>query len=177
MTSYFVENAKPKTNKSKRFKIWKSIASIETVPRVQNPRPTPEHPSVDHNLLKLVDECNEKEFVGRFMTTSWEETSSEHVMDIKRYSTSGDNYMGEHLINIDKYSITDSTEKQNYIAFDKDEETKCIFAKVSRNRAKFHLATDKKIKLLRRYAHTMVGAKPKVVRGKKCDSWNYNRVA
>ena len=28
------------------------------------------------------------------------------------------------------------------------------------------IATDKKIKLLRRYAPTMVGAKPKVVRGK-----------
>ena len=91
---------------------------------------------------------------------------------INWYSTSGDNYQEEHLINIDKFLTKDSTEKQNFIAFDQYEESKCIFAKVSRNRAKIHLDTDKKIKLLQRYAPTMVGAKPKVVRGEKCDSWN-----
>ena len=34
------------------------------------------------------------------------------------------------------------------------------------------MATDKNIKLLRRFPPTIVKAKPKVVRGKKCDGFN-----
>ena len=34
------------------------------------------------------------------------------------------------------------------------------------------MATDKNMKLLRRFAPTMVGVKPKVIRGKKCDNFN-----
>ena len=41
-----------------------------------------------------------------------------------------------------------------------------------RNRAKRLLATDKNMKLLHRFAPTMLEAKPKMVRGKKCDSFN-----
>ena len=106
------------------------------------------------------------------MTTSWEETISEPVMDINRYSTSGENYGEQDIIKIDPFETKDRTEKQNFITFDQYQESKCIFTKVSRNRVKRHLATDKSIKLLRRYAPTMVGAKSKVIRGKKCDSWN-----
>ena len=58
------------------------------------------------------------------------------------YSTSSDNYGREHIIKIEAVETKDSMEKQNFIAFDQYEESKCIFAKVSRNRAKRHLATD-----------------------------------
>ena len=62
--------------------------------------------------------------------------------------------------------------KNNFVAFDKYKKLRCIFAKVLRNGAKRHLVTDKNIELLQRFAHTMVGSKPKVIRGKKCNSIN-----
>ena len=62
--------------------------------------------------------------------------------------------------------------KKHYIAFDEHEKSKCIFTKVSRNRVQRHFAMDKNRKLLQRFTPTMIGEKPKVIRGGKCDSFN-----
>ena len=74
--------------------------------------------------MKLVDNCNKNEIVGRFMTTSWEETVSEPVMEINWDSTSGKNYVEEDIINIDCFKTKDSTRKKHFIAFDEYEQSK-----------------------------------------------------
>ena len=73
---------------------------------------------------------------------------------------------------IDHFKILDSTEDNHILAYDKSENSLRIFAKVSRQIAQQHLATSKNINHIRWFASEIIGAKPKGVRGGKCDSVN-----
>ena len=68
---------------------------------------------------------------------------------------------------INNFKTLDSTEDKHILAFDESEPSMRVFAKVSRGIARHRLATTK-----RWFAPAIIGVKPKVVRGKKCDSVN-----
>ena len=72
----------------------------------------------------------------------------------------------------DHFKTLDSTEENHILAYDKSENSLRIFAKVSRQIARRHLAAPKNINRIRWFAPEIIKAKPKVVRGKKCDSVN-----
>ena len=73
---------------------------------------------------------------------------------------------------IDAFETLDSTEEKHIIAYNESDKSLHIFAKVSRQIARRHLATTKNINRMRWFAREIIGAKSKVVRGKNCDSVN-----
>ena len=108
----FCQEHETQTAGLKRYKTWESLAQIEPITNKQNRRSVPKHRSVINKFLKLVDNCNKNEIVGRFMTTNWEETVSKPVMDINRYSTSSENYGKEDIIKINRFETKNSTENK-----------------------------------------------------------------
>ena len=111
MASYFVQAAKPKISRSKRYKTWDSLAQIQAQTKTKNRLPVGNYLSVKNKRLKLIENYTESEIAGRFMVTSWEETVSEPVTNINWYSASGEDYTTEDIINIDCFKTKDSTEK------------------------------------------------------------------
>ena len=66
---------------------------------------------VEKKHLKLIDNCSESNIVGKFTTTSWDETVSEPVIQINRYSKSGENYANKDMIKIDCFKTKDITKE------------------------------------------------------------------
>ena len=73
---------------------------------------------------------------------------------------------------IDHFEILDSTENKHILTFDESQPPLRVFAKVSRAIARRNLSIMKNINLIKWFAPAIIGAKSKVLRGKKCDSAN-----
>eukprot|EP00536_Pseudo-nitzschia_multiseries_P016880 jgi/Psemu1/48220/gm1.48220_g len=95
------------------------------------------------------------------METSW----GEQIVRTKEYTST-------EAVSIDCFDILDSTDEKHIIAVDESEPLLRIFAKVSRDKAKQHLARSSRIETTRRFSKEIVEAKPEVVRGSKCTSIN-----
>eukprot|EP00536_Pseudo-nitzschia_multiseries_P006003 jgi/Psemu1/14231/gm1.14231_g len=100
-------------------------------------------------------------FKGKFMKSSW----GEQIVGTKEYTST-------EAVSIDCFDILDSTDEKHIIAVDESEPSLRIFAKVSRDKAKQHLAQSSRIETTRRFLKEIVEAKPEVVRGSKCTSIN-----
>ena len=94
-----------------------------------------------------------EELRGMFLETSWGKSPV-----VKK------NYADNDGQCIDHFEIIDSKEFKHILAFDKCQPSLRVFAKVSRAIARRHLATTKNINLIRWFAPTIIGARPKVVR-------------
>eukprot|EP00536_Pseudo-nitzschia_multiseries_P011441 jgi/Psemu1/28894/gm1.28894_g len=81
-------------------------------------------------------------------------------------------YQPEQALSIENFNKLDSTKDEHILAFDDTNPSLRIFAKVSRKFAKRHLVLKNNIKVLRKFAPEIVGAKPTVARGQKCGSIN-----
>eukprot|EP00536_Pseudo-nitzschia_multiseries_P014701 jgi/Psemu1/39830/gm1.39830_g len=81
-------------------------------------------------------------------------------------------YQPEQALSIENFDTLDSTKDEHIVAFDDTNPSLCIFAKVSRKFAKRHMTSKNNIKVLRKFAPEIVGAKPTVPRGHKCGSIN-----
>ena len=112
--------------------------------------------------MKRIVENSEDELVGLFLETKW----GKSITGEKKYDKK-DNKC------IDHFKTLDSMEDKHIIAVNESESSMRIFAKMSRGIAWHHLATTKNINRTRWFAPAIIGAKPKVMRGKKCDSVNY----
>ena len=106
------------------------------------------------------------------------ENSNNELVDMFLEANWGKSNVGEEKYGevdgkcIDHFKTLDSTEDQHILAFDKSQPSLRVFAKVSRANARNHLATTNNINSIRWFAPAIIGAKPNIVRGKKCDSVN-----
>ena len=114
------------------------------------------------NKIEKIKDNSEDELVGLFL-----ETKLDKNFDGKK------KYDEKECKCIDHFDTLDSTGEKHIIAIDKSKPSMRIFAKVLRGIVRHHLATTKNINCIRWFAPAIIGAKPKAVRGKKCDSVNY----
>eukprot|EP00536_Pseudo-nitzschia_multiseries_P010127 jgi/Psemu1/25090/gm1.25090_g len=106
-----------------------------------------------------------KDGVSKYMETSW----GGKIGGKKKYQP-------EQALLIENFDMLDSTKDEHIVAFDDTNPLLRIFAKVSRKVAKQHMALKKNIKVLRKFAPEIVGAKPTVPRGHKRGSINNDYV-
>ena len=117
--------------------------------------------SVEKTPLKKISEISDNELIGMFLETNW------GVITVGKKK-----YDKEDGKCIDHFKTLDSTEDKQILAYDESEQSLRISTKGSRQSARRHLATTKNINRIRWFAPEIIGAKPTVVRGKKCDSVN-----
>eukprot|EP00536_Pseudo-nitzschia_multiseries_P011655 jgi/Psemu1/29577/gm1.29577_g len=103
-------------------------------------------------------------------------TNLKHVEQIALITVNKDGglkeYTSTEAVSIDSFETLDSMDEKYIIAFDESEPSLRIFAKVSREKAKQHLAQYSNIQNTREFLKDIVEAKPEVVRGSKCTSIN-----
>eukprot|EP00536_Pseudo-nitzschia_multiseries_P008971 jgi/Psemu1/21958/gm1.21958_g len=154
MTLNFLKNAAPALTRHETYNHFSKIKPKKKACRSTNANLK----HVKKISLKIV---NKNGFKGKFMETSW----GEKIVGYKEYTST-------EAVSIDSFQTLDSTDEKHIVAFDESEPSLQIFAKVSRENAKQHLAQSSNIQDTRKFAKEIVPAKSVVVRGKKCTSIN-----
>ena len=105
--------------------------------------------------MKKITRTNDDELIGMFLETDWDVG----CVGMKKY-------VKEDGKCIDDLETLDSTEEKHILAYNESDKSLRIFTKVSRQIARRHLTTTKNINPTRWFAPEVIGATPKVVRGK-----------
>ena len=90
------------------------------------------------------------------METNWKEND----LVPKKYDDE------KEALSIDGFDIKDNTEEKYLIAFEKGTSSRCVFAKISRKIARFHLAMKTTINRVRWFAPAIIKCKPHINHGK-----------
>jgi hypothetical protein len=166
MPTNFVDSAKPKTATAKSRKTWNFISIL----RARSEKKKNRHKrnggsnrkSIKITKLKKKDFYHQESSVlMKFMFVNWSRDKKPKAFN------------DEVSMSIDHFKTIDSTYTNHCLALDDTKEkTDTVFAKISREVAKRHLATTENSQLLRDLVDDLMKYKPHVDRGNKCDSVN-----
>ena len=161
MNSFFVKNAKPKTTRSRSYMTWVQLCKIKAKKKTRQRRTLKRRQIIANTLrddvthLKKFKEYPGDIVLGKFMETKW---NGNHKVP-KKYDDE------KEALSMDDFEIKDSTEDKYLVAFEKGDSSRCVFAKNSRYKARFHLATKRNIQRVRWFTPTLVEWKPHIDRG------------
>ena len=79
-------------------------------------------------------------------------------------------------MSIQEFTSVNSTNQKHCLVWYKYDNSMLFFGKVSRDKAKNHLASERNIECLRNFTTKIMDCKPMVNRGKKCASTNFGYV-
>jgi len=163
MSSHFVEEAKPKTRRSKGFRTWQFASGLQSknLSRKQQYRKNKQYCQRKITEVELEKNCihNNTTILGKFMVYDW--GNGEDI-----------NYPNDNCMSIQHYMTIDSSKFRSCLVVDENKRTNRIFAKISRQSANYHLAHPKNIQSLIETSNNIIQSKPEVKRGTKCDSIN-----
>jgi len=103
---------------------------------------------------------NHQSILGKFMVYDWEDGDC----DV--------NYPKVNSMSIQHFTTIDSSKTRSCWVTDESDMSIPIFSKISRNRARNHLAHPDNIRKVRSTSEDIIKSKPEVKRGTKCDSIN-----
>jgi len=163
MSTNFVENAKPKTTTAKSRKTWNFISILKARSgknRHKRNRGS-NRKTVKITKLKKKDRYKEHSVLMKYMFVSWSRDNEPKAFN------------DQVSMSINHFKTIDSTYSVHCLALDDTKEkTDMIFAKISREVAKRHLAKSENSQLLRGLVDDLMKYKSHVNRGTKCDSVN-----
>ena len=101
---------------------------------------------------------NDTEVLGKFMTFDLSKQGFHHALDEKIN------------VSINAFSELDSGPKHHLIAYDNQSQKGCLFAKISREKARRKMGGRKPVKRLRFFSSEMFRCMRIIPRGKQCGS-------